>query len=61
MGGVVQFFRGLVFLAFVLGAAGALVESTGCLGHEAVKVHQNSKVIFRVYAKDWGSRQLVEN
>lgn len=37
MNGVVQFIRSLIFLAFVLGAAGTLVEATGIVGREAAK------------------------
>lgn len=37
MNGVVQFIRSLVFVAILLGAAGTLVEATGCVGREAAK------------------------
>ena len=40
MNGVVQFIQSLVFVAIMLGAAGTLVETTGCVGREAAKAHQ---------------------
>lgn len=54
MGGVVQFIRSLIFVALMMGAAGALVEATGCVEREAVKAHQHGCVSFR-----WLNRQLV--
>lgn len=39
MYGVVQFIRSLAFVAIALGAAGNLVEATGCVGREAAKAH----------------------
>lgn len=53
MNGVVQFTRSLVFVAIMLGAAGTLVEATGCVGHEAAKAHQHGGVSFR-----WLNNQL---
>lgn len=54
MGGVVQFIRSLMFVALMMGAAGTLVEATGCVGRETVKVHQHGGMSFR-----WLNRQLV--
>lgn len=47
MSGVVQFIRSVLVLAFLLGAAGTLVEATGCMGREAVSAHQHGGVSFR--------------
>lgn len=44
MTGVVQFMRGLVMLALLLGAAGTLVEATGIVGREAAKAHQRGGI-----------------
>ncbi len=46
MGGVVQFIRSLVFVAFVLGSAGTLVEATGCVGRDAVKGPISMEALF---------------
>ena len=54
MKGVVQFIRSLVLVAFMLGAAGTLVEATGLVGREAAKAHQHGGMSFR-----WLNRQLV--
>ncbi len=54
MNGVVQFIRSLVFVAIMLGAAGTLVETTGCVGREAAKAHQHGGMSFR-----WLNRQLI--
>lgn len=54
MNGVVQFIRSLIFVAFMLGAAGTLVEATGIVGREAVKAHQHGGMSFR-----WLNQQLV--
>jgi len=47
MSGVVQFIRSLVLVAIMLGAAGTLVEATGCVGREAAKAHQHGGISFR--------------
>ena len=52
--GVVQFMRGLVMAALLMGAAGTLVEATGIVGREAAKAHQHGGVSFK-----WLNRQLV--
>ncbi len=52
--GVVQFIRGLIYVAVLLGAAGTLVEATGIVGREAVKAHQHGGISFR-----WLNHQLV--
>lgn len=44
MNGIVQFIKSIIFLAFMLGAAGTLVEATGFLGKEAVKAHQRGGI-----------------
>lgn len=54
MFGVVQFIRGLVLVAIMLGAVGTLVEATGIIGREAAKAHQHGGMSFR-----WLNRQLV--
>ena len=54
MNGFVQFIRSLVLVAIMLGAAGTLVEVTGCVGREAAKAHQHGGVSFR-----WLNKQLV--
>lgn len=54
MNGVVQFIRSLIFFAIMLGAAGTLVEATGCVGREAAKAHQHGGMSFR-----WLNRHLV--
>lgn len=54
MGGVVQFIRSLVLVALIMGAAGTLVEATGCVGREAVLAHMHGGMSFR-----WLNRQLV--
>lgn len=54
MNGVIQFLRSLVMLAFFLGAAGTLVEATGCVGREAAKAHQRGGISFK-----WLNQQLV--
>lgn len=46
MGAVVQFIRSLVFMAFVLGSAGTLVEATGCVGREDVKAIKMEALVF---------------
>jgi hypothetical protein len=56
MTGVVQFMRGLVMLALLLGAAGTLVEATGIVGREAAKAHQRGGIKFK-----WLNQQLVGN
>ncbi len=55
MNGVVQFIRSLLYVAIILGAAGTLVEATGCVGREAAKAHQQGGISFR-----WLNQQLVE-
>ncbi len=54
MMGVVQFIKSLVLVAIMLGAAGTLVEVTGCVGHEAAKAHQHGGMSFR-----WLNQQMV--
>ncbi len=54
MNGVVQFMRGLVMAALLLGAAGTLVEATGIVGREAAKAHQHGGIKFK-----WLNQQLV--
>lgn len=54
MMGVVQFIRSLILVAVMLGAAGTLVEATGCVGREAANAHQHGGVSFR-----WLNRQLI--
>ena len=54
MNGVVQFIQSLVFVAIIMGAAGTLVEATGCVGREAAKAHQRGGMSFR-----WLNHQLV--
>lgn len=56
MNGVVQFIRSLVFVALMMGAAGTLVEATGCVGREAAKAHQHGGMSFK-----WLNQQLVGN
>ncbi len=53
MSGIVQFIRSVLLLAFLLGAAGTLVEATGCVGREAAKAHQLGGVSFR-----WLNQQI---
>lgn len=55
MNSVVQFIRSLFFVAFMMGAAGTLVEATGCVGREAAKAHQHGGMSFR-----WLNNQLVD-
>ena len=52
--GVINFIRSLIFVAIALGAAGTLVEATGCVGREAAKAHQHGGV-----SLGWLNRQLV--
>lgn len=47
MNGIVQFLRGLVMAALLLGAAGTLVEVTGIVGREAAKAHQRGGIKFK--------------
>lgn len=54
MNGVIQFMQSLVYVALMMGAAGTLVETTGCVGREAAKAHQHGGVSFR-----WLNQQLV--
>lgn len=54
MFGVVQFIRSLVLIAFMLGAAGTLVEMTGLVGREAVRAHQRGGISFK-----WLNQQLM--
>lgn len=54
MMGVVQFIRSLFFIAIMMGAAGTLVEATGCVGRVAAKAHQHGGMSFR-----WLNQQLV--
>ena len=54
MNGVVQFIRSLVLVAIMLGAAGNLVEATGCVGREAAKAHKHGGISFK-----WLNYQLV--
>ncbi len=54
MYGVVQFIRNLLLVAVMLGAAGTLVEATGCVGREAAKAHQHGGLSFK-----WLNQQLV--
>ena len=54
MSGIVQFMRGLVMAALLLGAAGTLVEATGIVGREAAKAHQHGGIKFK-----WLNQQLV--
>lgn len=56
MSGVVQFIRSVLIFAFLLGAAGTLVEATGCMGHEAVKAHHHGGMSWR-----WMNRQLNDS
>lgn len=46
--------QSLVYVALMMGAAGTLVETTGCVGREAAKAHQHGGVSFR-----WLNQQLV--
>ena len=55
MYGVVQFIRSILIIAIALGAAGTLVEATGCVGHEAAKAHQQGSINLK-----WLNRQLNE-
>lgn len=52
--GVVRFVRSVFLLAIMLGIAGTLFETTGCIGKEAVKAHQQGGVSFK-----WLNHQLV--
>ena len=52
--GVVQFMKGIVLVAILLGTAGTLVESTGCVGREAANAHRHGGMSFR-----WLNQQLV--
>ena len=45
--GVVQFMRGLLLAAVLLGSAGTLVQATGIVGREAAKVHQQGGMSFK--------------
>lgn len=54
MGSIVQFIRSVIFLALFLGAAGTLVDATGCMGREAVSAHQKGGISFR-----WLNHQLM--
>lgn len=54
MNGIVQFIRSLALVALMMGAAGTLVEATGCVGREAAKAHQHGGMSFR-----WLNQQLV--
>lgn len=54
MAGVVQFMRGLVMAALLMGAAGTLVEVTDLVGREAAKAHQHGGIKFK-----WLNQQLV--
>lgn len=54
MNGVVQFMRGLVKAALLMGAAGTLVKATGLAGREAAKAHQHGGIKFK-----WLNQQLV--
>ena len=56
MNGVVQFIRGVVFAAILLGAAGTLVEATGIVGREAAKAYKHGGISFR-----WLNHQLVDS
>lgn len=56
MYGVVQFIRSLVLVAIMLGTAGTLVETTGCVGREAAKAHQHGGMSFR-----WLNHQLMQS
>ncbi len=47
MNGVIQFIKSVLVLAFLFGAAGTLVEATGCVGQEAVKAHRHGGVSIR--------------
>lgn len=47
MNGVIQFIKSILVLAFLLGAAGTLVEAAGCVGQEAAKAHEHGGVSFR--------------
>ena len=44
MGGVVQFIKSIIMLAFFLGLVGSLVESTGWIGSEAIKAHRKGGI-----------------
>lgn len=54
MSGVVQFIRGLVMAALIMGAAGTLAEATGIVGREAAKAHRHGGIKFK-----WLNQQLV--
>lgn len=54
MYGVVQFVRSILVLAIALGAAGTLVEATGCIGREAAKAHQHDGITLK-----WLNHQLI--
>lgn len=55
MMGVVQFIRSLILVAVMLGAAGTLVEATGCVGREAAKAHRHRGMSFM-----WLNGKLIE-
>jgi hypothetical protein len=55
MSGIVQFVRSIILIAIMLGAAGTLVEATGCVGQEAAKAHEHGGVSFR-----WLNQQLLK-
>ena len=59
MNGVVQFIRSLFFVAIMMGAAGTLVEATGCVGREAAKAHQHGGMSFRCPDR-WISRVKIQ-
>ena len=56
MNGIIHFMQGLVYVALMMGAAGTLVEATGCVGREAARAHQHGGVSFK-----WLNQQLVGN
>lgn len=54
MMGVINFMRSLLYVAILLGAAGTLVEATGCIGREAAITHKHGGISFK-----WLNNQLV--
>lgn len=56
MSGIVQFMKSLVMAALFLGAAGTLVDATGCVGREAALAHQRGGIKFK-----WLNQQLHGN
>lgn len=45
--GIIYFVRNIIVLADCLGAAGTLIETTGCVGREATRAHQRGGISFQ--------------